>query len=466
MSIKRRIALVSASAVAITVFLVSTAIYFGARSQILGPIDDNLGERALASAEIPTFALSGIYEVRPDGTIRGRGPRLPRDLEAAFGRFAPEFDATYVQIIGPSAVVNIGSDALILPPPNPSELAGGEVTFRSAWVGGTHMRIAAVEMSEDQLVVQVGRPLSEADESLHRLALLLAAVGALGILLAGGLGLVVARSAVKPISDLEESIAGIAESRDLDARLELEGDDEVAHLAMAFNAMLSELQSARAQQTRLVRDAGHELRTPLTALRTNLELLQRHEVPVDERRRMLDAASAEVLELSTLVGEVVDLATDRYEDEPISQVLLAEIVESVAERQRRRNDREVLVVADDSVVEGKPAAIERAIANIVSNAHKFSPPTVPIAVEVSSGTVKVTDQGNGFSDDDLPHVFERFYRSADARSTTGSGLGLSIVEQIVADHGGAVFARNGLDGSGTEVGFTLPIVPPDHSESS
>ena len=465
MSIKRRIALVSASAVAITVFLVSTAIYLGARSQILGPIDDSLGERALASAEIPTFALSGVYEIRPDGTIRGRGPRLPRDLEAAFGRFAPEFDATYIQIIGPSAIINIGSDSLVLPQPNPASITD-EVLFRSAWVGGTHMRIATVAIPEDDLIIQVARPLSEADESLHRIALLLAAVGALGILLAGGLGLVVARSAVKPISDLEESIAGIAESRDLDERLEVDGDDEVAQLANAFNALLAELQSARAQQTRLVRDAGHELRTPLTALRTNLELLQRHDVPAEERRRMLDAANAEVMELSTLVGEVVDLATDRYEDEPTSSVLLSEIAESVAERQRRRNDREVTVVADDSVVEGKPAAIERAIANIVTNAHKFSPPGEPIVVSISAATVTVTDRGPGISEGDLPHVFERFYRSADARSTTGSGLGLSIVDQIVTDHGGTVFARNRSGGSGSEVGFTIPLSPPNHSESS
>jgi len=456
MSIKRRIALVSASAVAVTVCLISVGIYLGARSQILGPIDENLGARAIASSEIPSFSLTGIVEVRPDGTLRGRGPRLPRDLEAVFGSLSPEFDATYVQIIGPTAVVNIGTDSLVLPPPSDAQVNAGQINFRSAWVQGTHLRIATIAEPKDDRIVQVARPLTEADETLHRIALMLTVTGALGILLAAGLGLVVARSAVKPIGDLERSIEGIAQSKAIDDRLVVSGTDEVAQLAHAFNDLLEELQSAKAQQTRLVRDAGHELRTPLTSLRTNLEILQRHEVERDERRRMIDAAHSEVEELSALVAEVVDLATDRYEDEPISTVLLAEIADSVAERQHRRNGRVVVVEADDTTVEGKPAAIDRALTNIVSNADKWSPSDADITVSVAEGTVTVRDLGAGFLPADLDHVFERFYRSDDARATPGSGLGLSIVDQIVADHGGEVFARNRDSGSGAEVGFTLP----------
>jgi two-component system sensor histidine kinase MprB len=448
---------VSASAVAVTVCLIAIVVYLGARSQILGPIDESLGERAVASSEVPSITLPGFTQFNPDGTVRSRGPRLPREISAAFGNLGAEFDATYVQIIGSSSVFNIGSDSLVLPAPPTIDGTSEQPAFRSTWVSGTHLRIATVASPDGDFVVQVARPLTEADESLHRIALMMIFTGGFGILLAGGLGLVVARSAVKPIEDLEHAVEGIARSQAIDERLDVRGSDEVAQLASAFNELLDELKAAKVQQTRLVRDAGHELRTPLTSLRTNLELLQRHEVEPAERRRMVDAAHAEVQELSALVSEVVDLATDRYEDEPVSMVVLSEVASSVAERQHRRNGRDVIVEADDSTVEGKPAALDRALTNIVSNADKWSPVGAAVVVTITAGTVTVQDRGEGFLPTDLEHVFERFFRSDVARATPGSGLGLSIVAQIVKDHGGEVFARNRSEGSGAEVGFFLPV---------
>ncbi len=173
---------------------------------------------------------------------------------------------------------------------------------------------------------------------------------------------------------------------------------------------------------------------------------------------MLDAAHAEVEELTELVSEVVDLASDRYEEEPTAIVDLVEIVEIVAERLERRNGRSISVHGDSSTVSGKRAALERAISNIVANADKWSPLDGEIVVTIDSGTLTVADSGPGIADVDIDHVFERFYRSVNARATTGSGLGLSIVEQIVTDHGGQVFARNRVDGTGAEVGFTLPCL--------
>jgi two-component system sensor histidine kinase MprB len=171
---------------------------------------------------------------------------------------------------------------------------------------------------------------------------------------------------------------------------------------------------------------------------------------------MLAAAHAEVEELSALVTEVVDLATDRYEEEPVGLVDLSELATSAAERLGRRRGREITVIADDSVVMGKRNAIERAVSNIIGNADKFSPPDAPVVLEIADGTVTVRDEGPGFDSHDLPHVFERFYRSDGARSRPGSGLGLSIVKQIVDDHGGEVFAKNRTNG-GAEVGFRLGL---------
>lgn len=454
MSIKRRIALVAAAAVAVTVLIVSVGAFLGARSQIMGQIDESLLQRA-SIVEVGSAVVDG-----------GRGfgvpdrPAIPiRDLVTVFGRPGrPGFDTAFFQIITPEGTLNAGSSELVLPQPTEDDLDPNETTLRSEWVDGTHLRIATLIAPDGGAIFQIGRPLTEADESLAGFALLLAVGSAVGILLAGGLGLVVARQAIRPIDDLERSVAEITQTRDMGGRLDVSGSDEIAELAMAFNELLAEVELTRLEQARLVRDAGHELRTPLTALRTNIEILQRHEVEPAERLRMLEAAHAEVEELTELVSEVVDLATDRYEEEPISDVELLSVVEVVVERLDRRNDRTVTLDVDTSVVAGKRAALERAIGNVVSNADKWSPTDGEIAVTVVDGTLTVSDSGPGFAEEDIDHVFERFYRSDSARALPGSGLGLSIVEQIVTDHGGVVFARNRPDGPGAVVGFTIPCV--------
>jgi two-component system sensor histidine kinase MprB len=278
--------------------------------------------------------------------------------------------------------------------------------------------------------------------------------GVVGIALAGGLGLVVAKQAVKPIDELTVAVGNIAETQAFSDRVEVVGDDEVAELSREFNLLLDELETSQLEQARLVRDAGHELRTPLTALRTNLEVLRRHEVEPAERAEILSAANTEVEELALLVAEVVDLATDRYEEEPVSSIALGDVAETVIARLNSRKGRAVELTSDSSIVLGKTHALERALSNIVGNADKFTPTDGAISVAVSEGGITVSDDGPGFASQDLPYVFERFYRSDAARSTPGSGLGLSIVKQIIDDHGGEVFARNTADG-GAEVGFVL-----------
>lgn len=445
MSIRRRITVASATAVAVTVVLMSVGAFLAARQQVLGPIDDSL----LARSSDLTGASTEVNRRGPGG---GLGNLLFRPR-------AGDFDSVYYQLIFPDgAVLNVGEDALVLPEPDLAELDPGEPSLRSMWVDGVHLRVVTSIDAPIGVVVQIARPLTEADETLRDLAWMLGLGSVAGIALAALLGMLVSRNAVKPIEDLRLDVAAIAETQRLGGRIDVEGDDEVAELASAFNDLLTQLEIARAQQVRLVRDAGHELRTPLTALRMNLEILQRHEVPKDERDVMIAAAHAEVEELSDLVTEIVDLATDRYEEEPVSDVSLEELVESVAERLERRNGRQVEVSSDGSVVSGRPEALERAVANIIANADKWSPGGAPISVAIEDGSVTVTDSGPGIPAADLPHVFERFYRADAARTTPGSGLGLSIVDQIVGDHHGTVFARNAGNGSGAVVGFSLPVV--------
>jgi two-component system sensor histidine kinase MprB len=250
-------------------------------------------------------------------------------------------------------------------------------------------------------------------------------------------------------------------TQELASRIDVNRTDEVGRLAESFNAMLAALESSREQQRRLVHDAGHELRTPLTAIRTNIELLTRMDnIPAEDRRQMIDDIEHEIQELSGLVTELVDLAAEPpTASEATEPVNLGEIVDRVAEKFRRRTGHTIEVVTDDSVVCGRSATLERAVSNLVDNALKWSPVDQPVEVKVADGAITVTDKGPGINEQDRPFIFNRFYRATAARSTPGSGLGLSIVAKVAEEHGGKVFVGDAT--SGAVVGFAVPVLSDD-----
>jgi two-component system sensor histidine kinase MprB len=255
----------------------------------------------------------------------------------------------------------------------------------------------------------------------------------------------------------------IARTEDL-RPLPVEGDDEIARLATAFNQMLTALAASRDRQRRLVADAGHELRTPLTSLRTNIDLLSQADaddgrgggLPPEARAELLDDVRAQIEELTTLIGDLVELARD----EPLTHVVepadLAEVVDRALQRVRRRAPGVTFDVSTAPWwVVGEPAALERAVTNLLDNAAKWSPADGTVTVRVAGGVLTVDDQGPGIAPEDLPHVFERFYRAKESRSMPGSGLGLSIVRQVVERHAGTVSAERRPEG-GTRFTVVLP----------
>jgi two-component system sensor histidine kinase MprB len=452
-TIRTRIAVVAAAAVAVAVVLASFAAFFAARRELRAEIDESLIERAVlierAAEEIRPF-IEGPIAVRGIPGL-GRGP-------------GPAFDTLYYQLIAPDGTPVFPTDQAELPSVNAEDLASGPV-LEDIRVDRVHMRMVSFEAGGFG-IVQIARPLTEVDATLSGLAAVLLLVGVVGTLLAGAIGLVIARSALKPIDDLTNAAEHVAETQDLESRIEVESQDEVGRLATSFNAMLAALEDSRAQQRRLVRDAGHELRTPLTALRTNIELLARSKgLPDLQRRELLDAATAEVEELSALVSEVVDLASDRYAEEPIVAVRLDEVAATSVDRFHRRTGRTVDAELETSWIEGRPAALDRAVTNLLDNAGKWSPDGEPIRVSVADGMVLVRDAGPGIDDADKPFIFERFYRSPKARSQPGSGLGLSIVKQIVDDLDGEVFVADGENG-GAAVGIQLRSIAPSSEDRS
>jgi two-component system sensor histidine kinase MprB len=243
---------------------------------------------------------------------------------------------------------------------------------------------------------------------------------------------------------------------DLSERIDTHGDDELSRLATSFNTMLGALEESTRAQRQLVADASHELRTPLTSLRTNIEVLAgKGELPDDERERLLHDVVEQLGEMTSLITELIELARlGRPPAEPEDlrlDLLAAEAVE------RASRDRPGVVFTPDlheSVVQGEAAAIDRAVANLLDNAAKWSPPGAEIEVRVQDGELTVRDHGPGIDEEDLPFVFDRFYRATSARGMPGSGLGLAIVRQVAEAHGGTVTAER-AEGGGTRISLRL-----------
>lgn len=439
------LALVSISAVAVVAVAAGTLTARGLRSEV----DRTLLERASTLARISLPDLAGEFPARPG---RGEG-RLPQLLRPLVGL------DTEIQVVDEDGRVLVAyQDGPSLPVETTDlAIAAGEGTalVRTVTVGDTDFRMVTAPIRSG--AVQLARDLTPVERLVQTLTRRILLVGLIASAVAAGAGWWLAGRAVRPIEELSEAAEHIAGTQDLTARVPAGGDDEVGRLSTAFATMIRALGSSREQQRRLVSDAGHELRTPLTGVRTNLEVLKRRpDLPVEARRELVDAALVEVGELSTLTGELVDLATDagRSGEEPVTEDLL-ELVTPVVERYRRLLGLEITLTGTGARVSVRPSQIDRAVGNLLDNAGKWSPDGAGIEVVVDGPSVVVRDRGPGIPDADLPRVFDRFYRATTARTLPGSGLGLAIVKQAVEANGGAVVARN-REGGGAEVGFSLP----------
>jgi len=444
-SLRGRITVAVAAAFAVAVVAASALAYLGVRTTLRGDVDAALRNRVARLSQISPDAGANLGPVAAEATRRR--PRLD----------TPE---AYFQLLG-------ADGAVTKPPEEPAGLpdtalaravAAGTARsyFSDATIGGTHVRIITAPLRPG-VAVQAARPVSEVDRTLHHLGVLLALVAAAGVGLAGALGWLVARTALRPVANLSATVEHVAATHDLSQRIEVGGADELARLARRFNEMLGALEESRRAQRQLVADASHELRTPLTSLRTNIEVLARSDrMPATERARLLDDLVSQLEELTVLVGDLVDLA--REEEVVDTSVIgaggpeelrLDAVVERAVERARRhapllsfRSELEPVVVR------GVPERIDRAVANLLDNAIKWSPPGQIVEVEVRGGRVSVRDHGPGIDPADLPFIFDRFYRAPAARGVPGSGLGLAIVRQVAEAHGGTVTADR-AEGGGT-----------------
>ncbi|MEC3915930.1 HAMP domain-containing sensor histidine kinase [Nocardia sp. CDC160] len=320
--------------------------------------------------------------------------------------------------------------------------------------------------------IMVGQNYAEVERVDREFLWRTASITAVAVLLVAVVGWLAIGRILRPMRRLAQATQRITTTRDLSTVLPEAGRDEVGDLTRDFNAMLAALRLSRAQQHRLVQDAGHELRTPLTSVRGSAELLQRAKGRLDpaDESQVLATLVQEAKALDALVGELVELATDQYTDESPAPVVLPDLAEACAQRVRRRTGRVItLRVADAGAREGdttapaspevtvtaRPRALARCVDNLLDNAVKFSPPETEIEIRVRGTELTVLDRGPGIDAADQRAVFDRFYRADRTRSTPGSGLGLAIVHDIITAHAGTVFAA-ARSGGGAEVGFRLP----------
>ena len=340
--------------------------------------------------------------------------------------------------------------------------------MRTTSLDGEPYRVLTESVGSSQGAIQVARGLSETNRLLDSIRNRTIAVVLMVTAAAVLAGWLLARQSTRRLRRLSAVASEVARTGRLDLDVPSSGRDETAQLGAAFTEMLQALQRSREAQQRLVQDAGHELRTPLTSLRTNASVLRRFEqLRPEARTRLIDDVESETRELSALVNELVELATDQQRsDEPLEEADLASIVERAAERVRRRTGRTIGVVTDNSVATVRRAALERAVTNLLENAAKFSDTpsgaaatarATPIDISLHAGRIEVCDRGPGIARDDLPHIFDRFYRATSARALPGSGLGLAIVRDVVESVGGTVFASN-RDGGGACIGMTIPVL--------
>jgi two-component system sensor histidine kinase MprB len=518
MSFRRRITLVSAAAVAVAVVLASLLVYVFTANQLHSQVDNQLRNQARETNRLKRLFAAANIKVNRDGSasIVLNAPRAfaiaAKEAEGDINPKPAEGDGTAPHkgvasrpLYGPGETLHSGSRPGTLfgkLPPNPQQVRGyqqvveangrvlarsvpdvtlpvdqrtlvlarrgGEPFFRTATVGGVHMRVLAAAFGGNR-AVELARPLTETDSLLSRLRLILALVVIGGIALAALLGRLVAGAAVQPLKHLTQTTEHVTRTQDLSGRIDPAGDDEIGRLASSFNAMLDALERSMTaldasvgSQRQLVADASHELRTPVTSLRTNIELLQQlgPRMDTEEHSRLLDEVVEQLEDLTRLINDLIDLARGEEPNAEVEDVRLDIVVEESLERLRVRAPSTPLRIdLAPTIIAGVPARLERAVSNLLDNALKYSPPEAPVEITLRGKELTVRDHGPGIAAEDLPHIFDRFYRGAEARGRPGSGLGLAIARQVTAQLGGAISAEPAA-GGGTLMRLRLPGLEP------
>lgn len=478
LTLQGRFALLAAVAVSFAVVAAALASYFLVRAQLYSEVNSNLTHPSNFVADHgsepfggpgPESGGNGNQNPFPPGNIslKTRYENCTSTSQAPFG-FGNNI--TVITASSGSACATIAQTNYHNWTPNTTELAVANGTQNNvlydAYIDNEHFRVYTFQPTGSPgYAISSYQSLSTVDSSLHSLEVWLSVAAAAGIFLASIAGLLLARSATRPVRRLTAAVEHVARTEDLSVRLPVDGKDEINRLGASFNKMTKALATSRDRQRQLIADAGHELRTPLTSLRTNVDLLLRsqrtgRELPPGRRETMLESVDQQLHELSGLVTDLLELS--RGQEGGARRTMRVALHESVGRAVERARLRGPGLAFDIDVepwyVQGDPTGIDRAVVNLLDNAVKFSPAGGTVTVRLKQGEYVVVDQGPGIAAEDLPHVFDRFWRSDSARSLPGSGLGLAIVAQVAEESGGTV-SLEPAPGGGALARLRLPGDP-------
>lgn len=467
MPLKGRLALLSAASMAVAIAALSLFSWFAVRERLLDQVDKSLEQ----SQPPPRHDNNGPGPGRGFGNLPAGQQNNPCLFPHNGTGFNLQVNLTYLKPDGASCAVG-DSTAAVVTQADRAVVPGTQLLRDGTAADGTPVRVRVTADPDNPGAAWLqSESLTPVNDSLESLAWLLLIASGIGIALAATAGLLVARAALRPVDRLTDAVEHVARTEDLTVRMPVEGDDEIARLSRSFNAMTAALEASRDDQKRLVDDAGHELRTPLTSLRTAIDLLIRSEesgraLPEGKRMELLKGSQTQMRELTVLITDLLELSRPeqaRGSEDARMPVAFDEVVGRAVERVRPRGlARDTPVTLDVElgpwIARGDAAALERAVVNLLDNAVKFSPPGSAVEVRLSDGRLSVRDRGPGIPAEELPHVFERFWRSPSARSMPGSGLGLAIAARVVRESGGSVSLEAAEDG-GTVARLMLPGRP-------
>jgi two-component system sensor histidine kinase MprB len=450
-SFQARLSAIVAVAVGVAIAIAAVSSYFAVSHQLHSQADQTLENDLSAVSRSPYNVGSALHFLNNTSVLVGtftKSGAIALTEPNGMANTLPQLRTTSTL----ASVLKDKSNSVVI-----TDIPSNQGSFRALSVN-----VGPVQQGGPNNALVLASSLAPLHKTLSTLKFILFLVAMAGILLALALGWLVGATTLRPVRRLTAAAEHVAETQQLDATIEEESTDELGRLAHAFNAMLAALSASRQQQAQLVSDAGHELRTPLTSLRTNVELLVRAKnLPDGERQELTDDVTAQLEELTTLIGDLVELARQEEQQPEPTEIRLDNLVtQAVARAQRRAPSVSFEVNLTAGSVVAQPPMLERAVLNVLDNAAKWSPPGSTVEVTLTRGErwcLDIRDHGPGIAPDDLTKVFDRFYRAATARSMPGSGLGLAIVSQVVTSHGGSVVAILPPDG-GTLMRIELPTV--------
>jgi two-component system sensor histidine kinase MprB len=441
LTLKTRFTLVAAGAVAAVALAITAVAFLAIRTDL----QNEFRQEVAARAEADVHAASRFHGHIPNGW---------------YPQHTNDFGIITQVITSAGAVWGLPMDAgLLKPSPQAIDVAAGRASsfYIDLNVGGTRAMVLTVPLAPD-LALQVAEPLTNTDAQVARVGATLATLSAVGVLVATIIGWAVARTGLSPVARLASVAEEVSLTGDPGRRVEVGRRDELGRLATTFNAMLGALQRSLEAQRRLVSDASHELRTPLASLRVNVDVLTENpDLPSEDRKQILARVTDQVAELSRLVSGVTDLARGEPPAADRFPVRFNAVVSEALDAARRDWPKtEFTAYLAGGMVEGTPERLRVAVKNLLDNAVKFGPPAGPVEVRLAGGELTVRDHGPGIDDEDLPFVFDRFYRALSSRSAPGSGLGLAVVQEIVTCHEGTIAAES-APGGGTVMRLILQV---------